>query len=291
MRLLKTPFFLFALLLPFLLEAQSLFPIKKDKKWGLMNAEGRLVQQPVYDAIGEFKQFGYATMQRQGRVGLLNADGSEIVPPRYDDVKALDSTLITVMEKGEWKVINLEGKVILPAGYEQVEILKTKKNAGLMLPIAFLSFKKDNKWGVVSEYGVMVATPKYDEITLLKNLPEGVSVTFFQTKRDGLLGLLLPSGLEILPPSADQIRVWDDNLVFFEKFQKWGAINRLGQQVLENVYDQFSSISSNFLKLVSNNKCFLFSLVSNNLVSKGEFEAFYAFNDDFVQKTASAWHD
>lgn len=65
-----------------------------------MNAEGRLVQQPIYDTeIGEFKQFGYATMQRKGRVGLLNSEGIEIVPPAYDDVKALDSTLISVINK------------------------------------------------------------------------------------------------------------------------------------------------------------------------------------------------
>jgi len=63
------------------LKAQSLFPIKKDKKWGLMNSDGQLVQQPVYDAIGEFKQFGYAVMQRSGKVGMLSNKGSEVGIP------------------------------------------------------------------------------------------------------------------------------------------------------------------------------------------------------------------
>jgi WG containing repeat len=282
MRLLKTPFFVLTFLLPLLLDAQSLFPIKKDKKWGLMNAEGRLVQQPIYDAIGEFKQFGYATMQRQGQVGLLNSEGVEIVPPAYEDVKAVDSTLISVMEKGAWKVINLEGKVVLPTGYEQVEVLKTKKQLGFSQPLAFLSFKKNKKWGVMSELGVLVASPRFDEISLLKNLPADITATFFQTKSDGLLGLLLPSGFEPLPPQADEIRVWNNNLIFYEKMQKWGAVNLQGRQVLDNVYEQFALLSANFLKLVSNKKTYLFSLVYNSLISKGEFEAYYAFNDDFV---------
>ncbi len=247
-----------------------------------MNAEGRLVQQPVYDAIGEFKQFGYATMQRKGKVGLLNADGIEIVPPAFDDVKALDTTLISVLEKGDWKVINLQGKTILSPGYEQVEVLKPQNQNSPFLPVAFLSFKKDKKWGIVNEFGDLIATPRFDEIILLKKLPAGVAITFFQTKLDGFLGLLLPSGLEPLKPQADEIRVWNENLIFFEKNQKWGAVNSAGGQVLSNVYEQFGMLSTNFLKLISDNKTFLFSLVSNTLISKGEYEAYYPFSDDFV---------
>ncbi|MCF8243925.1 MAG: WG repeat-containing protein [Saprospiraceae bacterium] len=247
-----------------------------------MNAEGRLVQQPVYDAIGEFKQFGYATMQRKGRVGLLNSEGVEIVPPNFDDLKPLDSTLISVMEKGQWKVINLEGRVILPAGYEQVEVLKSRNHVGFAFHMAFLSYKKDNKWGIINEQGKVLAEPRFDEVSLLKNLPEGITTTFFQTKINGLLGLFLPNGFELLPPQADEIRVWNATLIFYEKTQKWGAVNQLGQQVLENVYDHFSSLSDNFLKLVSNNKTYLFSLVYNKVITEGEFEAFYAFSDDFV---------
>ncbi len=247
-----------------------------------MNAEGRLVQQPIYDAIGEFKQFGYATMQRKGKVGLLNSEGVEIVPPNFDDLKPLDSTLISVMEKGQWKVINLQGKVILPAGYESVEVLKSRKQVGFAVSKAFLTFKQDKKWGVVSEQGLVLATPRFDEVVLLKNLPPGVETIFFQTKINGLLGLLLPNGLELLPPQADEIRVWSANLIFYEKSRKWGAVNMYGQPVLEHVYDHFSSISTNFLKLVSNNKNYLFSLVYNSLITNGEYEAFYAFSNDFV---------
>ncbi|MCU0348471.1 MAG: WG repeat-containing protein, partial [Saprospiraceae bacterium] len=269
-------------LLPLLLEAQSLFPIKKDKKWGLINAEGRLVQAPIYDAIGEFKQFGYATMQRQGRVGLLNSEGTEVVPPNYEDVKALDSTLISVMDKDGWKVINLQGKTVLPAGYERVEVLCAGKQAGFSRSLAFLSFKVDKKWGIVNENGVVVAAPRFDDVSLFKNLPKGLSLTLFQTKLDGLLGLVLPTGFELLTPQANEIRVWNSNLIFYEKYQKWGAVNLHGQPVLENVYEQFASLSTNFLKLVSNNKTYLFSLVYNSLITKGEYEAYYAFSDDFV---------
>ena len=102
---------------------QPYFPIKVNKKWGLINAEGQIVLQPNYDAIGEFKRFGYAVMQRLGGVGLLDSKGKEIIPPRYDDLKVLDSMPIAVMRDGGWSVINLHGDIVLPKGYERVNIL------------------------------------------------------------------------------------------------------------------------------------------------------------------------
>ena len=35
-----------------ILSAQAYFPIKVEKKWGLINADGQVVLDPVYDAIG-----------------------------------------------------------------------------------------------------------------------------------------------------------------------------------------------------------------------------------------------
>ncbi len=273
MRLLIAPiFFTLLLLLPLMMGAQSLFPVKKNKKWGLMNTEGRLVQQPVYDAIGEFKQFGYAVMQREGRVGMLNSQGREVVPPRFSDLKALDSTLISVMENGYWKVINLEGKVILQPGYERVEVL----TAG------YLAFMLDKKWGIVDEEGKILATPKYDEITILNDVPEEVTDIFFQTKLGSVFGLLLRSGFEVLTPQAEEIRVFSAGLVFFKKMRKWGAVNTNGEILLTAVYDHFSRMSENFIKLTSNNKSYLFSLFYNTLVSNGEYEAYYPFSGDYV---------
>ena len=279
MQLPKTPFlFLLPLLVfPLLLAAQPLFPVKKDKKWGLMDAGGRLVQQPIYDAIGEFKQYGYAVMQRNGRVGMLDSQGREIVPPRYDDLKALDSMLISVMENNEWKVINLEGRIILKPGYEQAEILKSSQGE-----MSWLAFMVNKKWGIVDRQGKVIAVPKYDEITVFRYPPQESGESFFQTKTEGFFGLLLTTGFEVLTPQAEDIRVVNSNLIFFKKLRKWGAVNRQGTPVLTAIYDHFSSLSENFVKLTADNKSFLFSLYYNTLVSNGEYEAYYPFSGDYV---------
>lgn len=276
MRLPKTSILFLPILLPLLLSGQPLFPVKKDKKWGLMNAEGQIVLQPVYDAIGEFKQFGYAVMQRNGKVGMLSNRGKEIVPPRYHDLKALDSTLISVLDGKEWKVINLAGKVILQTGYERVEVMKSGDNS------VHLAFMVNKKWGIVDVQGRVIAVPRYDEVSLLDNVPDDVPGIYFQTKNDNLLGLLLSNGFEALAPQAEEIEIYNPHLFFFKKLRKWGAVNHCGQEVLSALYDHFSKLSDNFIKLIAANKSYLFSMYYNALVSNGEYEAYYPFSDEFA---------
>ena len=286
MRLIKTPNLYVKLMMiawpllamPFFTHAQSLFPIKKDKKWGLINVDGRIVKAPIYDAIGEFKEYGYAIMQRNGKVGMLNGEGVEVVPPSYDDVKTLASTLVSVMENGEWKVLNMDGKVVLQPGYERVEILKGNQPDSR----PYLAYRMNEKWGIVDSDGKPIAQPQFDEILVLENVPEEVHSLFFQTKKEDLLGLLLPNGVELLKPTVDEIWVYNENLFFFKKNLKWGAIDGMGNNVLEPLYKHFSGISDKFIKLVADNTQHLFSLVYNKLVTTDPFEAFYPFSDEYV---------
>ena len=249
------------------LTAQQFFPIKVDKKWGLMDANGKIVLAPDYNAIGEFKQYGYAVMQRNGGVGMLNSQGKEIVPPIYDDLKTLDSTLISVMKNGHWQVINLQGKTVLEPGYGQVKVLDKR----------FLAFSRNHRWGVVDVQGKIVAEPAFDNIELFKK-------DYFLTKRESDFGLLATNGTEILAPKASEISIYNQNLFFYKTHKKdrWGAVNRNGLLVIANNFKTFSKVSDNFLKLVSDHKAFLFSTYSNQILTQGEYETYYPFSDEYV---------
>lgn len=258
--------------------AQTLFPIKKNNYWGLINAEGRIVKQPEYQAIGEFKDFGYATMQKEGKVGMLDSRGVEIVPAKYEDVKALDSSLVSVFDQGEWRVIDLSGKTILPAGYEEVKIL-TPASVGQS---AFLAFSKEKKWGIVDGKGELITAPKYDGIVRYKDFPEGVSALLFRIEKAGMMGLLLPNGKELIRPEVEDIRFYNADLIFFKKDLLWGAVDKAGVELLPAKYTRFSRLSDKFIKLVSQNQDYLFSLIYNKLITEQTFEAVYPFSDDYV---------
>lgn len=240
-----------------------------------MDANGNIVQQPVYDAIGEFKQYGYAVMQRKGKVGLLNDRGQEIVPPRYEDLKTLDSTLFSVMEKGDWKVVNLEGRTVLQPGYELAKALKAANGKSC------LAFMVNKKWGILDGGGRMLAVPKYDEVKVFESAP-GELTEFFQTQNDSYLGLLSATGFEILPPLAEDIHMFNDSLFLFKKYQKWGAVNKQGGVVLEAVYDHYAYLTNHFLKLTAESRVSLFSFLHNCLVSNGEYELSYPLSSEYI---------
>jgi len=255
MRLIATLFYLVCL--SCLLQAQTHFPVKINKKWGLIDANGKMVLDANYDAIGEFKHYGYAVMQKAGRVGLLNESGREIVKPKYDDLKVLDSTMVAVMDRGEWMVINLAGQTILQKGYDRVEIWSDQ----------LLAYTKDNQWGIVSRSGQVLLPADFDDISQEKD--------HFVTRKSNDLGVYDAKGRLVLPNVATEVRFFSDSLIFFRKGTQWGAVNADGVEQIAARFDSFERLSPRFIKLIADNKTFVYSLACRRIITKGYYDDFY----------------
>jgi hypothetical protein len=245
--------------------AQPFFPIKMEKKWGLIDAEGQIVLEPVYDAIGEFKSFGYAVMQREGQVGMLNNKGEEVISPRYEDLKVLDSTLIAVMEDNQWMVLNLQEEVVLAPGYDRVKVWHDR----------YLTYQKNGKWGLVNRYGHQLAAPVFDEI----GYEEG---NFFITKLNNKLGLLSGNGREILDNRAEEIRFYNDSLYFFKEGLHWGAVDFYGILIIPSEYKSFSWISSQYIRLSNEKGNYVYSVACGRVFKNGSFDDFYSFTPRYI---------
>jgi hypothetical protein len=243
------------------LAAQSFFPVKMDKKWGLINAEGQLVLQPVYDAIGEFKSFGYAVMQRNGKVGLLGRNGQEILAPAFQDLKVLTSELVAVLRDDQWSIIRLDGRVVLPPGYDRVTALNAE----------FLAFQENGQWGVVDRMGKRIVECRYDAI---QYRPEG----YFLSEKEGGLGVLTWEGSELLPTQYDDIRFEERGLIFFKKQNRWGMADCHSGIVLPAAYDHIDPIGEWFIRLRRGDKLELYSLSCEKLISQGEYDDCYLFS-------------
>jgi hypothetical protein len=248
-----------------LLKAQPYFPVKMDKKWGLIDASGEIVLTPVYDAIGEFERFGYAVMQREGKVGMLNNQGEEIIPPKYEDLKVLDSTMVAVIDQGQWMVVNLREEVLLEKGYEQVKVWNSY----------FLAYMRDGRWGLSNKFGHELAPPKYDEI----QFEEG---NIFITNQDNKLGLLSGTGREILSNKAEEIRFYNDSLYFYRIHRQWGAVDFYGINLIQPEYLSFSRISDQYIKLSNRSGNFVYSLACSRLFQNGQYDDFYSFSPRYV---------
>ncbi|MEL6865532.1 MAG: WG repeat-containing protein [Bacteroidota bacterium] len=245
--------------------AQQYFPIKVDKKWGMIDADGKIILEPRYDAIGEFKQFGYAIMQRDGGVGMLNKSGAELVPPLYDDLKVLDSTLIAVMEQGDWQVINLKGDVILSKGYDRVQVWNGK----------YLCFEKNRLWGLADVQGRQICDAEYDQIEYLDS-------TYFRTRKQDLFGLVGNDGQLILEAGYRDIKVHNDQLIFFRQGELWGAVDATGAEKVTPDYETFQLVTNQFFKLGKAQRWDLYSIPAQDIIVKGEYDNFYPFTSDYL---------
>ena len=247
------------------IQAQPFFPIKVEKKWGLINSDGDIVLDPDYDAIGEFQQFGYAVMQREGKVGMLNVNGEEVIEPAFEDLKVLDSTLVAVMDQGQWMVINLRGDILLEKGYERVQVWNG----------FYLAYQKEGKWGLTNKFGHQLATPKYNEIQYEKG-------NFFITNLQNRLGLLSSTGREILPNKAEEIRFYNDSLYFYREGRSWGAVDFYGIDVIEAAYQTFSRISDQYIKLSNEKGHFVYSTACSRIFRNSQYDDYYSFSPRYI---------
>ncbi|TXB61591.1 WG repeat-containing protein [Phaeodactylibacter luteus] len=248
-----------------LIGQQACFPIKQNNMWGLMNADGKIVQAPVYDAIGEFQHFGYAVMQQHGRVGLLNATGQELLPSRYEDLKILDSLFIAVMRDGAWSVIHINGHQVLGSGYEQVEVPAQ----------GYLAFAKSGKWGLVDERGAVLAPPRYDQISCF-------SQQYFSIWEGSRQGLITRDGRIVLAPVATDIQIEKDSLICFEQDRKWGAATPDGVIRVLPAFNTYQAMEHGFIAWYSESGAKAYSMNCRRMITPAFADGFYAFSPRYL---------
>lgn len=62
----------------------KLFVTQKDNQYGFIDKSGNIVVDYQYDKAYEFNPYGFATVEKDGKIGVINEQGQEIVPPTYE---------------------------------------------------------------------------------------------------------------------------------------------------------------------------------------------------------------
>ena len=237
-------------------DGQTLFPVKKGQRWGLIDARGYMQVAPKYDAIGDFERYGYATMQQQGLVGLLNRRGEEIIPARYQDLRIIDSLLVAVLNEEEWRVRNLMGKVILPPGYEHLEVWEGP----------YLGYSRNQKWGVVTKEGQEVLSPEYDQIIYASS---DSCFYLYQGEQMGIAGL---NGKVLLPPGPDRIKRLAGRGYLIKQKNRWGLVDTNGQTILPAEYLTYDQVSPYYLKMYHLNQVSVYSWLCGQVIASDRFQ-------------------
>ncbi len=208
----------------------GLAQIKDGKYIGFINAELKVVIEPVYNTVGNFNQYGLVSACKTevnganngvNKCGYIKFDGSEIIPINFDEVAQFNKFGLVVVKEN---VKNCS----LPAGDCQVDMIYDK-NGNLVVgktneaaPIGIKYITTDTLFN-----GNFVAIKTFNPLKNGDDMP----VEYNLIERNNLK--------RITTQSYISIKRYDSNLLFpVLKDGKWGLIDTTGKVVAKLSYKE-----------------------------------------------------
>lgn len=174
---------------------------------------------------------GLCAMTKDGKFGYIDKTGETVIPYIFDNALCFRHHRAIVYKrfgnKQKAALIDNKGNLIIPFKYDYIAI-----HSG---PSPILYVMVDNKWGLCSLQGDVLAECIYDNIDLYA---EGL----IQVKKNGRQGIVDNKGTGVFPCDYDWVDLdWAKEGFFLTKKDgKWGCINMEGQVLIPFRYDNIS---------------------------------------------------
>ena len=168
-------------------EHEGMRGIKRDNKYGFVDARNRLRIANRYDGIGDFHE-GLAAIKLIGKWGFLNPQDQIVINPQFESVESFSNGLCIVRRNKKSGVIEKSGKYILNAQYDSIKSQANKK----------LKLYNNNLIGLADESGNILVEPRFD---FLQDLENGYLIV----SRDKKYGVISINGLSIIPLIYDAL--------------------------------------------------------------------------------------
>lgn len=152
--------------------SEGLAAVKKNGKWGFMDAKENIIVPLEYDEIEPFSD-GLARIRKNFKYGFIDTNGNIIVQAEYDEAETFTNEFARVTKNGQTGIIDAKGNIVIPAEYEAISPI----NEG------YVWFQKDSKWGLLDMNGNVLIQPEYENVTLFN---EGYAL-FMQDGKWGIL--------------------------------------------------------------------------------------------------------
>jgi len=200
----------------------KLIPFRKEEKWGFSDREKNIIIPLKYDQTYPFID-DVALVRLDDKYGLISSAGEILIPVIHDDGEMV---IDEAFDKGWRSMVPRNHYPKIPVEVVK-EIEAIKEFSGGIAP-----FKKNNKWGLITEEGEELLAPKYDEIKSIEN----ENWPFVQ---NGKYGLLSKKGALLVEARYDEARGFSDGQAACKEDGNWGAIDSAGTWV---VTPQFSEL-------------------------------------------------
>ncbi|MEZ0536609.1 WG repeat-containing protein [Caldicellulosiruptoraceae bacterium PP1] len=90
----------------------NVMAVYKNKKWGIVDINGKWTIKPMFDDIGEFSE-GLCSIKQNGKWGFINQNFKIAINPQFDSVRNFQEGCAAVHQNKYWGYINSSGNYIL----------------------------------------------------------------------------------------------------------------------------------------------------------------------------------
>lgn len=132
-----------------------LVPVYKAGKYGFVDLKDSQIIKSAYTNINtELLCHVLDTDFFQSDEGIIARNGSIILPGYKDEVEEMGSGFLKVKYHNSYKVFHKSGWQAVSGYWDDIKLLNNR----------YLAYKSENKWGLMSVAGRMIAKPNFDNI-------------------------------------------------------------------------------------------------------------------------------
>ncbi len=231
--------------------------VMKGSKLGVLNCDGIIIVEPVYEEIGSFLH-GSGWARRKDLWEYVDGRGRVVIPASFTEVKDVSpqATLTWVQKDGQWGLFSRENfTMLVKPQFDAIQALSdsasivrkgnafgvlSHRNGSLTVPVEatqinrlernIIAYQHKGKWGAIQAKGNIIVPAQYD--TLIMQEPRIMLV------KDNMYGLADAQGRIILKPVYQQVGAFNQGVAAVRKDGKVGYVNIHGKFVIEPQYEE-----------------------------------------------------
>lgn len=243
--------------------SDGLAPVKEDGKWGYIDKDGVTKIDFKYDKAFSFNKYGYAIVTVDKKEGAINKDGEFIINTDYDSVDQVDkdrfiagnrkdySTTYSLYDKKGNRISDIE---FFSGGYRYEQGLLCVKS-------------RSEKYGYIDKSGSYVIDAKFDDandfsedLAAIAYESSTSSNNNYDNEKDSKktktyrYGYINKNGETVISDVYEDAKSFSEGLAAVKKDGKWGYINKKGEIVITPEYDTARSFKDGFAVVGNNSK-------------------------------------
>lgn len=211
----------------------------KTQQFGFVDATGKVIVQPSWDAVGRNLVLGRVVtcseglcpVLKNGKWGYIDTTGHLAVPNQFDAAGPFVNGLAWVKLGSQIGYIEKTGRYVINPQFS---------NAGDFFA-GLAAAQGDDGWGFIGKSGKWAIPPHFSGVDL-----DGFYSGLAAACMGGKCGYISKNGTFAIRPQFGIVNTFSDGLAPVQIAGKWGYIDRSGAVVINPQFDQATTFSGGF---------------------------------------------